>query len=134
MAYEYPQDILFRHCDPARIVFFPRYFEMMNDCVEGFFAEVLHWPFFDVHKDHAVPTAQINCRFAAPSHHGDRLTLHLRVKRVGRTSVSYVMQALCESELRFETEATLVYVDKDGKPTVWPERIKQELMRLSKEE
>ena len=36
MAFLHPQAVLFRHCDPAGIVFYPRYFEMLNDCVEAF--------------------------------------------------------------------------------------------------
>ena len=32
--------IRFRHCDAAGIVFYPRYFEMMNDLVEDWFAEL----------------------------------------------------------------------------------------------
>jgi len=44
-AYTYEEKVVFRHCDPAGIVFFPRYFEMINDCVESFFSEVLDWPF-----------------------------------------------------------------------------------------
>ena len=27
------QEITFRQCDPAGIVFYPRYFEMMNDVI-----------------------------------------------------------------------------------------------------
>ena len=46
--YEMPQKVLFKHCDPAGIVFFPRYFEMMNDCVEAFFDKVVEWPFEDI--------------------------------------------------------------------------------------
>ena len=29
--------VLFKHCDPAGIVFHPRYFETVNDCVAAFF-------------------------------------------------------------------------------------------------
>lgn len=36
MEFSYRQKVLFMHYDPAGIVFFPRYFEMMNDCVEAF--------------------------------------------------------------------------------------------------
>jgi 4-hydroxybenzoyl-CoA thioesterase len=30
MGYHVTQKVLFRHCDPAGIVFFPRYFEMVR--------------------------------------------------------------------------------------------------------
>ena len=36
MGFEFRQTIGFKHCDPAGIVFYPRYFEMFNDCVEAF--------------------------------------------------------------------------------------------------
>ncbi|TNJ41227.1 thioesterase family protein [Phaeobacter sp. B1627] len=115
-----PQKVLFKHCDPAGIVFYPRYFEMMNDCVEAWFSDALEWPLEEIHYTGGVPTANIETRFAAPSHHGDQLTLHLRVTKLGRTSLTYEMTATCEAALRFKTEATLVYVDTDGRPTPWP--------------
>jgi len=125
--FTYAQKVLFKHCDPAGIVFYPRYFEMMNDCVEAFFADVLKAPFEDLHKTHAVPTAQIATRFAAPSRHGDELVLSLSMKRVGRTSADYAMTATCGSEVRFETSCTLVYVNGAGRPTPWPESLRNEL-------
>ena len=36
MSFTLTQKVLFKHCDPAGIVFYPRYFEMINDCVEAF--------------------------------------------------------------------------------------------------
>ncbi|MXW84473.1 MAG: acyl-CoA thioesterase [Boseongicola sp. SB0673_bin_14] len=125
--FTYAQKVLFKHCDPAGIVFYPRYFEMMNDCVEAFFADVLKTPFEDIHKAHAVPTAQITTRFAAPSRHGDQLALSLSMTRVGRTSADYAMSATCEGEIRFETTCTLVYVNSAGRPTPWPESLKSKL-------
>jgi 4-hydroxybenzoyl-CoA thioesterase len=40
MLFSINQKVLFKHCDPAGIVFYPRYFEMINDCVEAFFDEI----------------------------------------------------------------------------------------------
>ena len=57
------QKVLFKHCDPAGIVFYPRYFEMVNDCVEAFFDEALGLPFEDLHDSGAMPTAQIQTKF-----------------------------------------------------------------------
>lgn len=38
--YERLIQIEFNHCDPAGIVFYPRYFEMVNSVIENFFADV----------------------------------------------------------------------------------------------
>lgn len=119
--FEMKQKVLFKHCDPAGIVFFPRYFEMMNDCVEAFFDEVLDWPFETFHKNGGIPTAVITTTFTAPSCHGDRLVLRLIVKRIGRASIDYRMTAHCADEQRFETEATLVYVNEAGESAPIPD-------------
>ena len=34
MAFVFPQKVRFQHCDPAGIVFYPRYFEMLNTTIE----------------------------------------------------------------------------------------------------
>ena len=41
MTYTRHIRIEFNHCDPAGIVFYPRYFEMTNSVVENFFADVV---------------------------------------------------------------------------------------------
>lgn len=127
MAFEFAQKVLFKHCDPAGIVFYPRYFEMMNDCVEAFFAQI-GAPFEEIHRDGAVPMAQISTRFTAPSRHGDHLVLTLKPVRLGNSSLTIQTQATCGDALRFETEATLVYVAQNGRPTPWPDTIHRALL------
>ena len=39
------QKVQFKHCDPAGIVFYPRFIEMINDAVEAMFDEAIGWPF-----------------------------------------------------------------------------------------
>ena len=58
--FHYTQKVMFKHCDPAGIVFYPRYFEMMNDVVESFFAECLGLPFERLLVTAGVPTVQPN--------------------------------------------------------------------------
>lgn len=133
MAFRIEQKVLFKFCDPAGIVFFPRVFELINDCVEQFFDRALGWPFEVLLTTQGVPTVDIRTRFVAPSRHGDLLHLTLRVIRVGRTSMSYHIRTTCGDELRFETEATLVHVGGDGRPVPWPDDIAAKLARLAEE-
>lgn len=123
MAYRLDQKVMFRHCDPAGIVFFPRYFEMVNDCVEQFFADVLDWPFETIHQTGAVPTAHIECDFSAPSRHGDVLKFKMDIEHVGRSSMRYCILTECAGELRLAVTATIVLVDANGKPQNWPDEI-----------
>ncbi|MBV6656736.1 MAG: acyl-CoA thioesterase [Devosiaceae bacterium] len=128
MVFEMPQKVMFKHCDPAGIVFYPRYFEMMNDCVEAFFDVVLGTPFERLHgSGRAVPTAQIETRFLAPSRHGDPLVLQLVVTAVGNSSMQFAMTALCDDEKRFETRSTLVHTNERGRPSRWPDELRTKL-------
>jgi len=128
MVFRFPQKVLFRHCDPAGIVFYPRYFEMINDCVETFFDQALGFPFETLHGFGAVPTAEITTRFTARSFHGDRLDLALSCDRVGRSSLALTIVATCGDETRFIAKSTLVFVGKDGKPTSWPAALRAGLV------
>ena len=109
-------------------MFFPRYFEMINDCVEAFFDEVIGVPYEELHVKGGVPTAEIRTQFKAPSRHGDRIVLTLECEKVGRSSLNLsIIASAPDSEVRFVAESTLVYVDDTGRPTSWPERIKVKL-------
>ncbi|MBY5932680.1 acyl-CoA thioesterase [Tateyamaria omphalii] len=133
MTFEVHQKVLFRHCDPAGIVFFPRYFEMINDSLEAFFDQCLGTPWEGLLLSAGVPTAEIKARFTAPSRHGDILVLRIMIDRVGRTSMSYDMTAHAGSELRFEANGVLVHVDANGKPTPWPDALRRKLQDQKEE-
>ncbi|PIE10362.1 MAG: thioesterase [Rhodobacterales bacterium] len=123
------QKVLFKHCDPAGIVFYPRYFEMINDTVEAYFEERLDYPFHELIPAHGVPTVAIDTEFHAPSRHGDALVISLVVTRVGHSSVTLKQQALCGAEPRFTTTLTLVHVDQSGSPQAWPEPVVSKMRR-----
>lgn len=123
MHFTYAQKVLFRHCDPAGIVFYPRFFEMINDTVEAFFAETLNWPFEDLHKVHATPTAEFNVRFKAPARHGDRLVLGLTMTGLGRSSLALNICAMKGETLVFDADQVLVCTGAEGKPIPWPEPV-----------
>ncbi|WP_058283001.1 acyl-CoA thioesterase [Ruegeria denitrificans] len=125
--FEFHQKVLFKHCDPAGIVFFPRYFEMINDCIEAFFDQGLNVPFHDLHREGALPTAQIQTQFPAPSRHGDQLIFQLQINRVGNSSATYTMTARCGNGGRLTCSATLVHIDADGRPEAWPDTIRWKL-------
>ena len=77
--------VRFADCDAAGIVFFPRYFEMLNGVVEDWFAGPLQTSFRELHVDRrvSVPTAAVEARFIAPSRLEDELTFALTVTKLG---------------------------------------------------
>jgi len=135
------QKVRFQHCDPAGIVFYPRYFEMINATVEEWFAQRLGVPFETLHGslDAAVPTVSMTVEFHAPSRLGDVLEFRLRPTRIGRSSVGLSIEAYCGAEKRLGMESTLVFTGNGASgPESWPEgirmRITQELSGLVRDD
>jgi 4-hydroxybenzoyl-CoA thioesterase len=133
MPFEMPQKVLFKHCDPAGIVFYPRYFEMINDCVEVFFDRQLGVPFEVLLRNGGVPTAEITSKFHAPSRHGDMLVLALAPLRLGRSSFTLTVTATCGEEARFTAKSTLVYINPEGRAAPWPDAIRTPLAAFTGE-
>ena len=134
MAFTYRQPVLFKHCDPARIVFYPRYFEMLNDVVEAFFATIPGEALHETHPQRGVPTAQIDAQFMAPSRHGDVLDFTLTFTRVGRSSAGTRFVCFCGDEQRLEANSVLVHVGPDLRPMPWTDAARRALMAHHEEE
>ena len=65
VVFQREQLVRFGHCDPAGIVFYPRYFEMLNELVEDWFAQGLGQSFARLITESGLgmPTAQLDTRF-----------------------------------------------------------------------
>ena len=127
MTYTRIMPVEFNHCDPAGIVFYPRYFEMTNSLVENFFADVVgHSYAAMMDAGQGVPTARLEVNFKAPSRLGDRLEWTLQVSRVGSSSVNFVSTAMIDAQQRLTADLTLVWVEA-GKPTRWPDTMRARL-------
>lgn len=118
--------IRFADCDAAGIVFFPRYFEMLNGVVEDWFAGPLEASFRELHVERrvSVPTAAVEARFIAPSRLEDELVFALSVTRLGRASCGLRHRITADGELRFEATQTIVYVGASLKPEPWPDALR----------
>lgn len=82
--------VRFADCDPAQMVFYPRYLTMFNDLVEDWFRDELKLPYSYYHHEHqqGLPTVHLDVDFLAPSRLGELLTATLTVKRVGTSSIT----------------------------------------------
>ena len=133
MSFETHAQVRFADVDPAGIVFYPRYFEMLNDLIEDWFDEALDWPFDAMHLSaHAgVPTAELQCRFVAPSRLGERLTRQLRVTHIGRSSVVVAIRfAGGDDDTRLEVTQRLVCVDTRAmRPQALPDAVRTAMGR-----
>ncbi|OZI77452.1 acyl-CoA thioesterase [Bordetella genomosp. 12] len=107
-------EIRFRHCDPAGIVFYPRYFEMINDFIEAWFETGLGLSFHTLHTERGIgtPTASVQCDFKLPSRWGERLRQVLALRHIGGSSLQ--LQVRFEGQdgqTRLSAQVTIVTVD-----------------------
>lgn len=107
-------EVRFRHCDPAGIVFYPRYFEMINDFVEEWFDKGMGLPFHALHVERHIgtPTVSVQCDFSAPSRWHERLRQVLEVQRIGGASFKVLVKFEGpDGQLRLAATLTIVTVD-----------------------
>jgi 4-hydroxybenzoyl-CoA thioesterase len=90
--------VRFGDCDPAGIVFYPRYFEMFNNLVEDWCAHGLGTSFRELHQERGLglPTVSIQTEFVAPSRLGDVLHAELEVEKIGGASITVLIRLLGE--------------------------------------
>ena len=127
----------FQHCDPAGIIFYPRYFEMLNATIEEWFATRLGLDFAEIHGPMrgGVPTAALRADFRAPSRLGETLDFALTPVRLGRSSCELRVAVSCGGEPRVEFASTLVWIGMDdGRPRPWPEDLRARILQAIESE
>lgn len=107
--------IRFSHCDPAGIVFYPRYIELGVEAVEDWFSQGLGVSFWALHEEHrlGIPAVHLEVNFITPSRHGDRLDFLLSVARLGKSSLTLDILVECEGQTRFRERVVVVMVSLD---------------------
>lgn len=107
--------VRFAHCDPAGIVFFPRYTEMFNSLVEDWCREELNLSFAKMHLEQGLglSTVHLDVDFVAPSMLGDELLATLAVHALGTSSVQLDI-ALCGADRSDRVRGRMIVVLVDG--------------------
>ncbi|NMT62725.1 acyl-CoA thioesterase [Marinobacter orientalis] len=82
MSFQTLRSVKFQDCDPAGIVFYPRYFEMLDEAVEDWLLQAGTWHYpSDGNAFEAGPQiARIEVEFHRPSRLGDQLVFELRLQ------------------------------------------------------
>lgn len=109
-AFRVKRMIRFFHCDPAGIVYYPEYFNMFQSLVEDWFNQALEINYADFISNRrlGLPTVRIECEFLLPSRIGETISLILRVKRIGRSSIALAITGMLGEEIRLQAHVTLV--------------------------
>lgn len=110
-------------CDPAGIVYYPRYFAYFDNCTAGLFLEagLPKWEMVKAYDIVGIPMVDTRARFSIPSRWGDRIIVESRIAQWKRTSFDVEHRVFKGPDLAIEAWETRVWV---GRHPDDPERIK----------
>lgn len=121
-------------CDPAGIVFYPRYFAWFDACTAGLL-ELAGTPKHELFAEEGVgiPMVETRAKFLLPSRFGDEVTVETTVTRLGRSSFDVHHRLLKNGKLGVECFETRVWTAVDRaaggalKSRALPEDLKRRL-------
>jgi 4-hydroxybenzoyl-CoA thioesterase len=102
-------------CDPANIVFYPRYFEMF-DVSTALLFERAGFSKQDIVQRYGlvgIPMVDTRAKFYIASTHGDWITIETKVERFKRSSFEVVHRVFKAEALAIEAYETRVLVGRD---------------------
>lgn len=104
------------HCDPAGIVFNPRYFEYFDWSTALLFERALGMTKPEMLKAYAaagIPLVETRAKFLQPCRYGETVEIISRVTRLGRSSFDVEHRVLSQGELAVEGHETRVWTGRD---------------------
>ena len=138
MIFILPLQVRFAHCDPAGIVFYPRYFEFFNTVIEDWCEHGLDSSFRKMLMQHGygLPTAQVDVAFLKPSELGEILQAQLSVTRLGNSSLHIeIILAGPDAVPRVSAKMVLVLMDMETRKAIsLPDSLRQKMLPYLKQE
>ena len=125
--------VRFADCDPAGIVFFPRFLEMVNDLVEDWFAQGLGMPFSEFHmvRGYGVPVVNTKVDFLKACHLGEPLSLELGIESLGGSSAVLAIRGHVEGEERLRLRHKVAIVSLRAQRAVpIPDELRTRMQRF----
>ncbi|WP_395646967.1 acyl-CoA thioesterase [Terricaulis sp.] len=125
--------VRFEHCDAAGIMFYPRFFALVNEMVEDWFAELGH-PFAALHvgERKGVPTVRMESEFVSAVRMGETLSQVMGVEHVGRSSCALKHIASVGDRIVARFDQTIVYADLESmRAEPWPDALRAAISRFA---
>ena len=133
MTFSRDTRIRFEHCDPAGLIFYPRFFALVNEMVEDWFAS-LGWSFKAMHIEwrKGIPTVRLESEFVAPVRIGDTLRQSLGVDALGRSSCTLKHLAAIDGRAVARFDQTIVFTDLASmRAEPWPAELRAAMARFA---
>jgi len=131
-VFVHEQLIRFSHCDPAAIVYFPRFFDLAHSTMEDWFAQGVGFPLPEliIKRRIGTPTVSIQCDFVKPLRMGDMLRFELQVTKLGNASANLQYRGFKGDAEHLRITQTLVFVDLDAERAIAiPEDVRSHIER-----
>ena len=103
-------------CDPAGIVFYPRYFAMFDSCTTALFSQALgmtKYQFTRHFKFDGYPMVDTRARFLKPTKFGDDVVIETKVAEFRRSSFDVQHRITLHGELCVECFDTRVWAERN---------------------
>jgi 4-hydroxybenzoyl-CoA thioesterase len=101
------------HCDPAGIVFYPRYFEMFETCIAALFEHATGMTKYQMLKAYefsGYPVVQARAQFLASAKYGDDVVAETSISEFRRSSFDVHHRVFNGDHLAVEGFETRVWV------------------------
>jgi 4-hydroxybenzoyl-CoA thioesterase len=111
-------------CDPAGIVFYPRYFALFDSCTTAMFSQALGMSKYQFTKHYGFtgyPMVDTRARFLKPTRYGDDVVIETTVTEFRRSSFDVRHRLTKDGELAVECIDTRVWAERDPND---PEKIR----------
>ena len=108
--------IVWGDCDPAGIVFYPRYFEMFDTSTTALFERALgmtKFQFVKAYNSVGYPMVDTRARFLLPTRYGDDVVIETTITEIRRSSFDIRHRLMKDGELAVEGFETRVWVERD---------------------
>jgi 4-hydroxybenzoyl-CoA thioesterase len=112
------------HCDPAGIVFYPRYFEMFDASTTALFQRALGMTKYQFTKAYdfvGYPMVDTRAKFHLPTRFGDEVKIETTIAQFRRSSFDVAHRLMKDGKLAVEGFETRVWAARDPSD---PERIR----------
>jgi 4-hydroxybenzoyl-CoA thioesterase len=98
-------------CDPAQIVYYPRYFEYFDGCTAALFAKAgfSKREMLKIYGIVGFPLVEVTSRFIAPSRFSDDVEIESEITMWGKSSFSVRHRLFREEILAVECQETRVW-------------------------
>jgi 4-hydroxybenzoyl-CoA thioesterase len=120
-------------CDPAGIVFFPRYFALFDSCTTALFSQALGMTKYQFTRHYhfaGYPMVDTRARFIKPTKYGDDVVVETKVTEFRRSSFDVQHRLTHNGDLAVECLDTRVWAERDpaNPEKIRAKRIPQEVI------